>query len=74
MRTVITIRLAHVYGRYIGYPADRASQEVLKLTGTKTLTPGHLRILRNMGCDIAVTGQNTAVQFANLQKVLAEPG
>jgi hypothetical protein len=49
----IKVQVKNVYGNERIYPVDHI-QELEALTGTKTLSRGHVRALRVLGCEVVV--------------------
>lgn len=50
----ITVQIRNVYGVETVYPACQRSMLLAQLAGTKTLTPGALRLIQALGYDIQV--------------------
>ena len=61
MNSTITVRIRRVYGEDKVYPADDQSTRLAKLAGTKTLTPGALNVIREMGFTINYVGLSAYV-------------
>jgi hypothetical protein len=50
----ITVRITSNYGCRTVYPACPTSELLAKLAGTKTLTPGALELIKQMGYTVNV--------------------
>lgn len=55
----ILVSIKQVYGSTMVYPECDKAKLLAKLTGTKTLTPAHLAIIRELGYSVAVKPQQT---------------
>lgn len=63
----ITIELKHRYGEDVAYPACATSKFFTALTGTKTLTKYHLKVIKDHGFSIKIDRASDDTWLAGLE-------
>lgn len=66
MECTITVELRQMYGETRAYPACATSKFFTTLTGTKTLTEYHLRVIKDFGYTVNVDRASDAEWLAGL--------
>jgi hypothetical protein len=66
----ILIKVKRVFGRSLGVADNAAAELFLQLTRTETLSTEHLKIIRDLGHDIVITGTVTETPADILKREL----